>query len=75
LIPSALYVSLQEPDWAALVAAGENLKGPGWKPKIIAPYVLHATEESGKLILELRHVLEGGIRLLCSCQLLSEIDY
>ena len=58
LIPSAiatrLYVRLQDPDWAARVAAGANLEAPGRKAKTVAPYLLHATEESGTLILELR---------------------
>jgi hypothetical protein len=58
VIPSAiatrLYVSLQESDWAKRVAAGANLEVPSQQQTKIAPYVLHATEEHNRLVIELR---------------------
>lgn len=58
LIPSAvatrLYVTLQDPDWAKRVSAGAGLEAPSLEIKSVPPYVLHATEEDGRLILEVR---------------------
>ena len=58
LIPQAiatrLYVSLQDPDWAGKVLAGANVEPPTLATKAIAPHVLVAYQDGGRLILELR---------------------
>ena len=75
LIPRAiatrLYVSLQDPDWAGKVLAGANAEPPTLATKIIAPHVLVAYQDGGRLIWSYDPKPAGGIRSSPWCRLHS----
>src|SRR5262249_41126674 len=58
LIPSAiatrLYVTLQQPNWALLVAAGAQKRKPGATITPVAPFVAKFHNMDGKAVLEIR---------------------
>jgi hypothetical protein len=58
LIPSAiatrLYVTLQQPDWALLVAAGAQKRKPGAATGTVPPFVAKFYDGDGSPVLEIR---------------------
>jgi hypothetical protein len=58
LIPRAIatrvYVSLQDPNWAAQVAAGARVSAPGPLQREIAPYHIQEHRRNGQLVVEVR---------------------